>query len=69
MATEHEMQDSALSGMAKTALALDPKVNLNEVSIDTVDGVVRLQGVVDNYEIKKTRGRNHKTITRSDRSR
>lgn len=41
-------QDASVSSRVKTALIESPDVKARDVNVDVVNGVVKLQGVVDN---------------------
>lgn len=53
MGNMKEIQDAAVTGRVMSAIGIDPEVDINEIYADTVDGVVRLQGVVDKSETKE----------------
>ncbi|HEU5181139.1 MAG TPA: BON domain-containing protein [Candidatus Polarisedimenticolia bacterium] len=44
--------DAAITGMVKTKLAADSKVNASEINVDTANGVVTLTGNIDSQEGK-----------------
>jgi osmotically-inducible protein OsmY len=46
------MEDAAIAGLVRLALAADPYVNMYEIDVEVVDGTVRLTGDADYYAEK-----------------